>query len=656
MSGARDNEIPLWTPREDCIARTAMYKFMRRAADEYGVAANYDALYQWSIAEREKFWALVWDFTGIRASRRGHTVLENRDAMPGAKWFRGARLNFAENLLRHRDDRPAIIACDEHGRQTTLSHRELYAEVARVTAQLRDLGIQPGDRIAGYMANTPETIIAMLATSAIGAIWSSCSPDFGARGVLERFAQIQPRILFAVDGYHYNGKEFDVRAAVAEIANALDSVEAVICAPFLYRGDRRELSATRARVLWFDEFKTAADEIEFAQLPFAQPLYILYSSGTTGPPKCIVHSAGGTLLQHRKEHMLHTDLSRTDRFFYLTTCGWMMWNWLVSGLSGGCALVLYDGAPLYPRPEKLFALADRLGVTIFGAGAPYFAALAKAKLQPRDDFELKNLRAILSTGAPLSAENFDYAYRDIKSDAMLASISGGTDIISCFVLGNPLRPVYRGEIQGAGLGMDVAVYADGKFVRGARGELVCRKPFPSMPLGFWNDAGDRKFKQAYFSRVKNCWAQGDWAEITARDGMIIHGRSDAVLNPGGVRIGTAEIYRQVEKVDEVLESLCIAQNWQGDSRVVLFVVLRDNLRLTDELTSRIAATIQRHTTRRHRPKKIIAVKELPRTRSGKITELAVRNIIRNEPVANTAALANPDALEYFRDLPELQED
>lgn len=662
MAG-RDAEL-MWQPSAEAMAGCAMTRFMGEVAGRYecaefgDVAGDYDALYRWSVGRRAEFWEAVWRFCGVRGSRGWDAVLEDGEAMPGARWFVGSRLNFAENLLRYRDGRAAILFADEGGRREVWSYAELYAEVARVSGNLRALGVGRGDRVAGYMANCPQAVVAMLASASIGAVWSSCSPDFGVAAVLERFAQIEPKVLFAVDGYWYNGRRIELGEAVAAVAEGLPTVERVVVVPFLEGGDLAGLGGIRDGVGYGEGLGGGVGgEVEFAQLPFDHPLYILYSSGTTGAPKCIVHSAGGTLLQHLKEHQLHTDIGRGDRLFYFTTCGWMMWNWLVSGLASGCGVVLYEGSPFFPRRGSLWELAGELGISVMGVSAGYLAAQEKEGVRPRECGDLKGLRAILSTGSPLAPQGFDYVYREVGEDLMLASISGGTDIVSCFVLGNPLRAVYRGEIQGRGLGMAVEVFdGEGRAVRGERGELVCTKAFPSMPLGFWGEEDGRRYRAAYFARFENVWAQGDYAEITARDGMVIHGRSDAALNPGGVRIGTAEIYRQVEKVDAVLESLCIAQRWRGDVRVVLFVVLREGVALDEGLKAEIRRVIQENTTRRHVPKKIVAVGEIPRTRSGKIVELAVRNVVHGEAVANTASLANPQALEGFRDLEELREE
>jgi acetoacetyl-CoA synthetase len=613
---------------------------------------DYDSLYEWSVRSSDQFWALLWDYCGIVSSQRWDAVVNNADAMPGASWFDGARLNFAENLLKYRDDQTAIVFQGEGQAAREITYARLYAEVARCADLLKSLGVSRGDRVAGYMTNNPEAVIAMLATSSIGAIWSSCSPDFGVKGVLERFTQIEPRVLFTVDGYRYNGKNIDVLDAVESVVQQITSIEKVIVIPFLEKSP--DISRIRDTML-FGEFHTDKDQVDFVQLPFDHPLYILYSSGTTGKPKCIVHSAGGTLVQHLKEHQLHTDIKRNDRLFYFTTCGWMMWNWLVSGLASGCTIVLYDGSPFYPGKHSMWEMVSALGITVFGTSARFIAACAKTRVKPIEKSDLSSLRAILSTGSPLVAESYDYVYQSVKKDVMLSSISGGTDIVSCFVLGNPVRPVYRGEIQCRGLGMAVDVYEDGVPVREKRGELVCTKPFPSMPLGFWNEPDNQRYHDAYFARFENVWAQGDYAEITKHDGLIIYGRSDAVLNPGGIRIGTAEIYRQVEKVDEVMESLCIAQQWDGDVRIVLFVQLREGSELTMELKDRIRRTIQENTTRRHVPKKICAVPDIPRTLSGKIVELAVRNVVHGDEVKNTEALANPESLGYFRNIRELQE-
>ena len=635
-----------------------MTAFMRAAESQFGVQLpDYAALYDWSIREPERFWRAVWTFCGVIAAHQGEVMLEHGDRMPGARWFPQARLNFAANLLRRNDSEPAIIFWGEDRVRSSITFAELHHEVSRLAQALRAAGVRAGDRVAAYMPNVPGTVIAMLAAASIGAIWSSCSPDFGVQGVLDRFGQIEPKILFCTDGYFYNGKTIELIERLAEIARHLPSVQKVIVVPYA-RSDPGIGAIPNAAIVHDFMAPFAARAIEFEQLPFDHPLYILYSSGTTGAPKCIVHGAGGTLLQHLKEHVLHVDAGRDDRMFYFTTCGWMMWNWLASGLAAGCAILLYDGSPFVRDGTILFDFADAAGMTIFGTSAKFIDGLAKAGLKPAQTHRLDRLRVMMSTGSPLAPEGFDYVYQNVKRDLNLASISGGTDIISTFVLGNPLLPVWRGEIQCRGLGMKVEVYnEDGKPVRGAKGELVCSAPFPSMPVGFWNDADGAKYHAAYFEKFPNVWCHGDYVELTAHDGMIIYGRSDAVLNPGGVRIGTAEIYRQVEQLDEVVESLVIGQDWPperpNDVRVVLFVRLREGMTLDPVLADRIRQHIRTNTTPRHVPARVVQVADIPRTKSGKIVELAVRNVVHGRPVRNLEALANPEALELFRARPEL---
>ena len=645
---------PLWQPSRGRIKASNLNRFAERLERELGTRFNdYESLHAWSCEAPDVFWAQIWQFTEIRSSRQWDAVLIDADQFPGARWFEGARLNFAENLLRHRSDRLALIARLENGARKSLTYNELFDQVSECAAGLRQLGVVSGDRVAGFMPNTPETIVAMLATASIGAIWSSCSPDFGINGVMDRFGQIEPKVLFGCDGYFYNGKTIDTLPRLKAICSNIESIEQLVVVPVIQ--DAVAVDGFRNAVLFLDFLSAHRGAALFCeQLPFNHPLYIMYSSGTTGAPKCIVHSAGGTLIQHLKEHQLHVDLKPSDRLFYFTTCGWMMWNWLVSGLASGATLVLYDGSPFYPDAKALIDLVEAEQVSIFGTSAKYLSALEKAGVKPEQTHDLRPLRTILSTGSPLSQESFRYVYRDIKADLCLASISGGTDIIACFVLGNPWLPVWAGEIQCRGLGMAVEIWDDqGRAVWQEKGELVCIKPFPNAPIYFWGDPDHKKYRAAYFETYLGIWAQGDYGEITANDGMIIHGRSDAVLNPGGVRIGTAEIYRQVEKLSEVLDSICIGQNWEGDVRVVLFVVLRSGLALDESLQARIRSTIRRETTPRHVPAKIIAVTDIPRTISGKIVELAVRKVVHGEAVMNTDALANPEALAQFKDLAEL---
>jgi len=651
----QDAPTLLWQPSPQRKAAANLTRFIEHVNQAWDAqCSDYASLYDWSIRRPEQFWQSVWRFCGVIGEMGEGPYLENGDKMPGARWFAKARLNFAENLLRRRDSQTGIVFWGESAVRRKMTHAELYDLVSRTAQALRALGVAPGDRVAGFMPNMPETIVAMLAATSIGAIWSSCSPDFGTQGVLDRFGQIEPKVLFCVDGYYYSGKTHDLLNRVQEIASQLPTLEKVVVVPYLIA---RPLTSEIPNAVHLSGFVAPFEpaDIAFARMPFDHPLYILYSSGTTGVPKCIVHGAGGTLLQHLKEHQLQTDVQRGDRLFYFTTCGWMMWNWLVSGLASEATLLLFDGSPFYPNHNVLFDLADTENMTIFGTSAKYIDALAKQNAKPAQTHRLSSITTMTSTGSPLVPESYDYVYRSIKQDLLLSSISGGTDIVSCFVLGSPLLPVYRGEIQCQGLGLKVEVYDEqGRPVRAQKGELVCTAPFPSMPIGFWNDPQGSKYHDAYFARFPGVWCHGDYMELTERDTCVIYGRSDAVLNPGGVRIGTAEIYRQVERLNEVMESLVIGQDWDNDVRVVLFVRLRDGLALDEPLVKKIKAQIRSNTTARHVPAKIVQVADIPRTKSGKIVELAVRNVVHNQPVKNKEALANPEALDLFRDLPDLR--
>jgi acetoacetyl-CoA synthetase len=647
----------LWKPSVERVEETNIYSFIAAVNKKFDMnIQDYPSLYQWSIDNIEDFWAMIWEFTAVIASSTYDKIIDDLSKMPGAHWFPGAKLNFAENLLRYRDERTALIFKGEDRVHRKITYKELYDEVASVATSLKEMGIKPGDRIAAFMPNMPETIIAMLATVSLGAVWSSCSPDFGIKGVLDRFGQIKPRVLFTANGYSFKGKEIDSLESVKGIAAALPSIEKVVVVP--YTQDNPDISAIPSAA-HYHEFRSQIEnpEITFEQLPFSHPLYIMYSSGTTGLPKCMVQSAGGILVHHLKELMLHTDLKRQDTIFYFTTCGWMMWNWLTSSLATGATLVLYDGNPFYPDPGVLWQMAQDEKITVFGTSAGYLAALQNTGITPGNTYDLTPLRAILSTGSPLSIEGFEFVYRDIKTDVQLASIAGGTDLNGCFALGNPTGPVYAGELQCRGLGMKVEAFDEnGKPVRGQQGELVCTAPFPSMPIYFWDDDDMSKYKSAYFDVYPNIWRHGDFIEVSERGGVVIHGRSDATLNPGGVRIGTAEIYRQVEQIEEVADSVVIGQPWKNDIRIILFVKMEEGYELTDELKKKIAQAIRQNASPRHVPSKIVSVPDIPYTLNMKKVELAIRKIIENKPVLNKDALMNPEALDYYADIKELEEE
>jgi len=655
VSAGEPGEV-LWQPSVDRARATAMARFLGGVRDSVDPAVtDYDGLWRWSVAKAPGFWSRLWDFVGV-VGEKGAVVVEDIDRMPGARWFPEARLNFAENLLRHRGDAVALVGRDEMGRRHVYTRDELRAEVARCQATLVEAGVGVGDRVGAYMPNRAETVIAMLATTGLGAIWSSCSPDFGIQGALDRLGQIEPKVLVAADGHRYGDKNRPALDRVRELRSKLPSVQRVLLVQSLASRPLEEVDVDDV-VLWSEAVSgRAAAAPHFEQLPFDHPVYVMYSSGTTGLPKAIVHGAGGTLLQHLKELVLHTDLREGDGFAYFTTCGWMMWNWMASGLAVGARIVLIDGSPFHPRTARLFDLVDDENLSVLGTSAKWIAMAEKRGLRPRDTHRLDALRVILSTGSPLAPEGFDWVYRDVKSDLQLASISGGTDLISCFALGNPMGPVRRGELQTRGLAMNVEVFDDAGHALppGQKGELVCTLPFPSMPVGFWNDLEGARYRSAYFEHFENTWRHGDWVEVTPHGGMVFHGRSDATLNPGGVRIGTAEIYRVVENFDEVLEAVVLGQDAGDDQRIVLFVRMAEAHALDDTLRDRLRAAIRSQASPHHVPRVIVAVDDVPRTVSGKISEIAVRKVVHGEEVDNREALANPESLEAYRDRPELR--
>ena len=644
---------PLWSPSQSVIDNSAMTAFTRYVETIHGHKfADYKDLHTWSVAQPELFWAALWNYLQIKSSTRPDRTVENIDSFPGAQWFPGARMNFAENLLRRRGSKAALISLLENGERYTTSYAELYQQVACVAQQLRDLGIGLNQRVAAWLPNTTEVVVSMLATSSLGAIFSSCSPDFGEQGALDRFSQIEPSVLVAATGYYYAGKTIDIRKKVRAVAAQVPSIKQVIWVDTLNTQMRPE----SGEVLWSDWLARPAAELTFQQLPFDHPLYILFSSGTTGKPKCIVHSQGGTLLQHMKEHQLHVDLKADDTLFFFTTCGWMMWNWTISALATGCTIVLYDGSPTHPSPATLFNLCDNEGISVLGISAKFLSVAQQAQVTPRISHQLSSLRALLSTGSPLTEEGFNYVYSAIKSDCHLASMSGGTDIVSCFMLGNPNLPVYAGELQCAGLGMGVEVWDEtGEALSEGKGELVCTQSFPACPIGFWNDPDQVRFKQAYFDVFPGVWVHGDYASHTAQDGYIIYGRSDATLNPGGVRIGTAEIYSLLDAMPEIADAVCVGQHWQDDTRVVLFVVMAPGYTLTEAFRETIKRHIREHASPRHVPAKILSVTDVPRTLSGKVAELAVRQTLQGEAIGNASALANSEILAEYHNRPELRD-
>jgi acetoacetyl-CoA synthetase len=647
----------LWQPGEERVKASNMFRFMGTVNERFNKNfTDYEALYQWSIQNIPDFWKLLWDFVGIKSSHPYENALDDHAGMPGAKWFSGARLNFAENLLRHRDDKTAIIFKGEGNASEKITYRALYNETAKLAKSLKEIGVKQGDRVAGFMPNMPETITAMLAASSLGAIWSTCSPDFGAKGALDRFGQIKPKVLFASDGYWYKGNRFDSLERVSEIAKGLPSLEKIVVAHYTLR--KPDIGNIPDSVL-YSEFlsKESTPEIDFVQLPFDHPQYIMYSSGATGLPKCIVQGAGGVLINHLKELILHTDLKRDDTIFYLTTTGWMMWNWMVSALGVGATVVLYDGNPFYPDPGVLWKMARDERISVFGASAGYLTGLMNTGLTPGKEYDLAPLKTILSTGSPLSVDGYNFVYNEIKKDLLLSSISGGSDINGCFALGNPIGPVYEGELQCRGLGMKVESFDEhGKSVINHKGELVCTAPVPSMPVYFWDDPDNLKYKSNYFDVYPGVWRHGDFIEINEHGGVTIYGRSDATLNPRGVRIGTAEIYRQIEHFDEIEDSVIISQEWKSDIRSILFVKMTQGHELDEDVKNRINSTLRENASPKHVPSKIIAVPEIPYTNVMKKAELAIKQVIQGQKMLNRDALKNPAALDYFVGLKEVLED
>ncbi len=652
----------LWNPSEEACQSTQVWGFIQRINIEFNAQLeSFSDLHTWSCENPEQFWSSFWDFTGIISKQKSSAVLTDGDNFLASQWFPESTLNFAENLLQRQDTSTAIVFWAEDKQKQNLSYQELYQRVTRLSAWLKQQGVTKGDRVAGFLPNMPEAIIAMLATTSLGAIWTSCSPDFGVQGVLDRFGQVAPKVFICVDAYYYNGKVFDCTKKNAGIIKQLSTLKSVLLVRFIHK---LPIFPEFSNTAYFDDVVMDANDpalnkrLTFEQVAFNDPVFIMFSSGTTGVPKCIVHGVGGTLIQHKKEHQLHCDIKSGDRVFYFTTCGWMMWNWLVSGLASGATLMLYDGSPfLKDNDNILFDYAEAERFTLMGVSAKYLDAANKKSLAAVKTHDLSSLQVILSTGSVLSDDGFDYVYKEIKSDLCLSSISGGTDIISCFALGSKMLAVYRGQLQTRGLGMAVEVWDDsGQAVLEEKGELVCTQTFPSKPIGFWNDPKQEKYRKAYFEKYPNTWCHGDYVSLQKNGGMVFHGRSDTVLNPGGVRIGTAEIYRQVERLDDVFESIVVGQKWQDDIRIVLFVKLKEKCKLDDALKNEIRLQIRNNTTPRHVPAKIIQVNDIPRTKSGKIVELAVQKAIHNKPIENEAALANPEALLAFYQMKELLND